>query len=102
MKLTLTFAFVFLLPTFTAAARWRDGIQSFIEESCISCHDNDTETRLDLTSLGYDLEDEQVFRTWVQVFDRAADESPTTRSGFDRAGHAWGDHYWASIFAQGL
>ena len=48
----------------------RGSYNVFIEESCVACHDSETETRLDLTSLGYDLENENVFRTWVKVFDR--------------------------------
>ena len=60
------------LMTFAPSARaeWSNGLRKFIEESCVSCHDTDTNSQLDLTSLGYDLEDAQVFRAWVNVFDR--------------------------------
>lgn len=42
----------------------------FVESSCIDCHDADTETRLDLTSLGGDPSDEVALRVWEKVFDR--------------------------------
>jgi len=45
-------------------------IDSFLQASCIDCHDEDTDTPLDFTSLGFDLDDETVFRQWVHVFDR--------------------------------
>ena len=70
MKPGLLVAITFLLPTVGAAEEWNEQLKRFAEESCIGCHDADTETRLDLTSLGYDLENDQVFRAWVNVFDR--------------------------------
>lgn len=70
MQRTLLIAFIFLFPTFGAEGAWHDGLKTFIEESCIGCHDADTETRLDFTAIKHDLDDEQVFRTWVQIFDR--------------------------------
>jgi hypothetical protein len=45
-------------------------IDPFIRESCIDCHDVDTETRLDFTELGNNFEDTELFRKWVHVFDR--------------------------------
>ncbi|MDP7018281.1 MAG: DUF1592 domain-containing protein, partial [Pirellulaceae bacterium] len=62
--------FLLLLPRVTMASDFRDGLATFVQESCVGCHDANTETRLDFTSLGYDLKDEQVFSTWVHVFDR--------------------------------
>ena len=59
-----------LLPGVTMASGLRDGLAVFIQESCIGCHDASTETRLNFTTLGYDLKDEQVFGKWVRVFDR--------------------------------
>jgi len=59
-----------LLPALSTAAEWKHDLQEFIEESCVSCHDVNTDTQLDLESLGYDFENEQVFESWVHVFDR--------------------------------
>lgn len=69
-KPALVIALAFLSPSFIAAAEWNDGLSVFLEESCVGCHAADTDTRLDLTSLGYDLENQKVFRAWVNVFDR--------------------------------
>ena len=59
-----------LIPGVTMANDLRVGLATFVQESCIGCHDASTETRLDFTSLGYDLKDKQVFGKWVRVFDR--------------------------------
>lgn len=59
-----------LLPFAAMASELRDDLASFIQESCVDCHDGSTKTGLDFTSLGYDLNDKQVFRTWVKVYDR--------------------------------
>ena len=47
-----------------------DSVENLIESSCISCHDESTETRLDFTALNRDLKDPETFRTWVTIFDR--------------------------------
>ena len=52
------------------ADEFADKTETFVQESCIGCHDSDTETRLDFESLGYDLKDDKTFRKWVMVFDR--------------------------------
>lgn len=70
MKLVVTILLIFLSQAFATAADWDADFTVFIEESCVACHDADTDTSLDLTSLGFDLENEDVFRTWVKVFDR--------------------------------
>ncbi len=59
-----------------------NGLDSFIQESCLSCHDASTETGLDFTSLGDQLENDQVFRKWVHVFDRVerGEMPPATES----------------------
>ncbi len=71
------------------AADLRGEIDSFIQESCIGCHDANTETRLDFTSLGYDLQDDETFRKWVHVFDRVqrGEMPPSTESQPSR--EAW-------------
>ncbi len=45
-------------------------LDTLIHSSCIECHDANTETRLDFTTLGYDFENPESFRKWVHVFDR--------------------------------
>jgi len=47
-----------------------DEIQPLIESSCIGCHDENTETRLDFTKLDRDFEDADTFRAWVNIVDR--------------------------------
>lgn len=47
-----------------------EDLESMILSSCIDCHDQSTETRLDFTALGRDLDDLDNFRNWVHVFDR--------------------------------
>ena len=48
-----------------------DGLQTFIDQHCASCHD-DVEKKggLDLTALKFDLGDAKTFATWVTVHDR--------------------------------
>ncbi|MFP6765609.1 MAG: DUF1587 domain-containing protein, partial [Planctomycetaceae bacterium] len=45
-------------------------VESLIQSSCIGCHDADTETRLNLSSLGHDLSNNSTYRVWVRIFDR--------------------------------
>ena len=47
-----------------------DEIQLLIESSCIGCHDENTETRLDFSKLDRDFEDANTFRAWVNIVDR--------------------------------
>ena len=47
-----------------------DEIQPLIESSCIGCHDENTETRLDFTKLDRNFEDSDTFRAWVNIVDR--------------------------------
>ena len=47
-----------------------DELQPLIESSCIGCHDENTETRLDFTKLDRDFEDSDTFRAWVNIVDR--------------------------------
>ena len=59
-----------LLSVPACADDFRAELEPFIQSSCIACHDADTETRLDVSSLGHDLTDDETFRTWVRIFDR--------------------------------
>ncbi len=52
------------VPTFAT------DLDALIQSSCIECHDANTETRLDFTTLGKDFENAESFRNWVRVFDR--------------------------------
>lgn len=61
-----------LLLTCVPLSQADEKLQPLIESSCIACHDENTETRLDLTKLGRDFEDADTFRTWVGVFDRVS------------------------------
>lgn len=45
-------------------------LQSFIKNSCLDCHDADSQTGLDLSSMGHALTSAKTFRTWVRIFDR--------------------------------
>ena len=47
-----------------------DDLQPLIESSCIGCHDENTETRLDFTKLDRKFEDADTFRAWVNIVDR--------------------------------
>ncbi len=54
-----------------------DDMEQLIESSCIGCHDENTETRLDFKKLDIDFEDKDACRTWVKIYDRVqAGEMP--------------------------
>jgi len=58
-------------------AEFRSAVAPLVEHSCVSCHDGGTSTRLNLQSLSFDLQNEDVFDHWQSVFDRVtADEMP--------------------------
>ena len=63
-------ALLMLLPDVSPANDLPAEIDAFVQDTCIACHDEHTETRLDLTSLKGDFDDEKAFRKWVHVFDR--------------------------------
>ncbi len=67
---TIWIAMALLVPGVLAASDVSDELDSFIRESCIDCHDASTETGLDFTSLSYDFQQDETFRTWIHVFDR--------------------------------
>lgn len=45
-------------------------LDALIQSSCIECHDANTETRLDFTTLEKDFGNAESFRKWVHIFDR--------------------------------
>ena len=59
-----------LLPNRLTVAKLPTGLDTFLRESCVDCHDTNTETNLDLSSLDFKLEQPDNFRQWVHVFDR--------------------------------
>lgn len=60
---------------------FEDKIAPMLENYCFDCHDSDVKKGgLDLTALRFDLDDEQIFETWVKVHDRvAAGEMPPAK-----------------------
>ncbi|PHQ34898.1 DUF1592 domain-containing protein [Rhodopirellula bahusiensis] len=62
--LSVLLALIFIQPSHA------DDLQPLIESSCIACHDENTETRLDFTKLDRNFEDASTFRAWVNIVDR--------------------------------
>lgn len=66
-----------LLPNDALGQQFKLPVQALIESSCIACHDEGSDTGLDLSSLSFDLSNPEDFRAWVKVFDRSiAGEMP--------------------------
>ena len=59
-----------LLASNLFAAEPPAGLTSFLRDTCIDCHDGNTETNLDLSTLEFELKTPANFRQWVHVFDR--------------------------------
>lgn len=56
------FAILCLLAAASARAEVPAGMQSFLEDRCMQCHDADTKKGgLDLDALGFDLQDAKTF-----------------------------------------
>lgn len=76
--LTVALAAFSILATRSAPAQ-HDGraqpdwpaVQNLIDSSCLHCHDQSTDTALDLESLNHDLTNPDTFRRWERVFDRS-------------------------------
>ena len=47
-----------------------ESMRVFFQGTCMDCHDGGTETRLNLSQLGDDLQQSSNFRTWLMIFDR--------------------------------
>ena len=62
-----------LAPQSAMAQLVRADVAPLVESSCLHCHDDETTTRLNFHSLGYDLSDTATFSLWEQVFDRVHD-----------------------------
>lgn len=67
---TLFSLLVTLLPVSVFADRLTAEIDSFIAQSCLACHDSETQTSLDFTKVGTDLQSPESFRKWVFIYDR--------------------------------
>ncbi|PHS00438.1 MAG: hypothetical protein COA78_23925 [Blastopirellula sp.] len=52
------------------AQTWKSQVNRLIESSCISCHDESTETGLNFEELDFDLSNPDTFRQWEKIFDR--------------------------------
>ena len=55
---------IVLLLTCVQPTNADDELQPLVESSCIACHDENTETRLDFTKLGQDFEDADMNGRW--------------------------------------
>lgn len=53
------------------ADSFRADVEPLIRDSCIACHDSDTETGLNFETLPDDLSDAHAMGTWQRVFDQA-------------------------------
>ena len=47
-------------------------VKLLIEESCIACHDESTDTALNFDTLDFDLTNEKTFATWERIYDRVS------------------------------
>ena len=66
-----------LLSCSRLAAETPSALNTLIQASCIDCHDENTETRIDFTDLDQNFKDPSTFRSWVQIVDRIQkDEMP--------------------------
>ena len=66
-----------LLSCSRLAAEAPSALNTLIQDSCIDCHDENTETRIDFTDLDQNFKDPSTFRSWVQIVDRLQkDEMP--------------------------
>ena len=70
----------FVFALFAGASLWAKprAVQSFLENHCLDCHDDDTQTGdLNLESLGFELGQAESFEKWLLVHDKVeAGEMP--------------------------
>lgn len=67
IKVSLAIAIVL-----SVAANCSAQVKTLIEESCIACHDESTETALNFDALDFDLKNEKTFATWERIYDRVS------------------------------
>lgn len=65
--LFLIFTFLNVLPV---SGSKPDILHNLAINHCLDCHDDETETRLDMDTLGFDLEDPDQFRFWEAIYDQ--------------------------------
>ena len=56
--------------TVTTGANCDAQIKLLINDSCIHCHDESTDTNLNFDALDFDLKNEKTFAMWERVYDR--------------------------------
>ena len=49
---------------------FREQLTPFLDATCRHCHDEDTETSLDLSHVSNDLTDDKALEQWVRIYDR--------------------------------
>ena len=62
--------FFLVVSSSLMGAELPSALTSLIQSSCIDCHDDNTETRLDFTELNQNFADANTFRAWVKIVDR--------------------------------
>ncbi len=65
----IAFGWLFTAET-TAQTFSNKQVTTLIDNACIHCHDDGTDTPLDFTKLGHDLGNVDTFRRWERVYDR--------------------------------
>ena len=68
----MLFASCAFWASFQAAAEQPKAVSKLLDQHCISCHDSDTETALNLAPLDYALDRSETFAAWERVFDRVS------------------------------
>lgn len=64
------FLILVVVSSTTATAGFQADVDPLIQASCVHCHDAQTDTGLNLESIGHDLSDPDTFRAWEKIFDR--------------------------------
>ena len=66
------------IPSF--ASGFGGDVAPLVDASCIQCHGAETETPLNLTTLGHDLSDRETFKTWEKIYERVRNREMPPRS----------------------
>ena len=67
---TLVLLLCLAVPLHAQPEEFVTAMQPLIDASCIQCHDENTETRLNFAVLGDELSDAETFRVWESIYDR--------------------------------
>ena len=59
-----------LLTSRQVVAEAPSALNTLLQNSCIDCHDKNTETGLDLTSIDRNFQNPRTFHTWIKIVDR--------------------------------